>query len=292
MLERTRIKDRRCRMIQKKLTLKEYVEVISNSEEVINVIPLAVKSPIVSWNPYCKGGVGYYEIHKADGSYKTYIFFSEMLNDFDKEDLIVLYRLLNEKYASTRPSFDNLMLWGDLKIIVHSLMLGKLKDVQINHVQAVDASLVVMKSSRIESENNSSKNAQSKLVNETQMQMQEGKLDMGKALDVGLVVTESSGTKSDKQNTSSKSGNYTTHTVDADIRLVNNQEPFAEVQLTAQHNVLANEQQLPEQYKPIYNTYLLKKVNSNTTHDSTNMSHRGGEIDQNAKKCPSYKSFT
>ncbi|GJS76633.1 hypothetical protein Tco_0726514 [Tanacetum coccineum] len=50
---------------------------------------------------------------------------NEMLNDFDKEDLIVLYRLFNEKYASTRPSFNDLILWGDLKIIVHSLMLGE-----------------------------------------------------------------------------------------------------------------------------------------------------------------------
>nr|GEZ12869.1 hypothetical protein [Tanacetum cinerariifolium] len=61
--------------------------------------------------------VGYYEIHRADRSYKTYIFFSEMLNDFDKEDLIVLYGLSNKKYASTRPGFDDLMLWGDMKIM-------------------------------------------------------------------------------------------------------------------------------------------------------------------------------
>nr|GEV59285.1 uncharacterized mitochondrial protein AtMg00810-like [Tanacetum cinerariifolium] len=46
------------------------------------------------------------------------------------------------------------------------------KDVQINPVQAVDANLVVTKSSRIESENNSSKNALSKSMKETQMQMQ------------------------------------------------------------------------------------------------------------------------
>nr|GEZ60444.1 hypothetical protein [Tanacetum cinerariifolium] len=100
-----------------KLTLMEYVEVIFDSEEVINVIPLAVKSPIVSWKSYCKGDVGYYEIHRADGSYKTYIFFSEMLNDFDREYLIVLYRLSNEKYASTRPGFDDLILWRDMKIM-------------------------------------------------------------------------------------------------------------------------------------------------------------------------------
>nr|GEX33258.1 hypothetical protein [Tanacetum cinerariifolium] len=100
-----------------KLTLIDYMEVVSDSEEVINVISLAVKSPIVNWKSYCKRDVGYYKIHMAYGSYKTYIFFSEMLNDFDREDLIVLYRLFNEKYASTRPGFDDLMLWGDMKIM-------------------------------------------------------------------------------------------------------------------------------------------------------------------------------
>ncbi|GJT31131.1 zf-CCHC domain-containing protein [Tanacetum coccineum] len=40
---------------------------------------------------------------------------------------------------------------------------------------------------------------------------------------------ESSGTKPDKQDTSSSSGNYTTQAVDADIGPVNDEEPFAEV---------------------------------------------------------------
>ncbi|GJS43226.1 hypothetical protein Tco_0568269 [Tanacetum coccineum] len=57
------------------------------------------------------------KIHRADGSYKTYIFFCEMLNDFDRKDLIVLYRLFNEKYASTRPGIDDLMLLRDMKIM-------------------------------------------------------------------------------------------------------------------------------------------------------------------------------
>ncbi|GJZ48382.1 hypothetical protein Tco_0602214 [Tanacetum coccineum] len=95
----------------------EYVQVVSDSEEAINVIPLAVKSLIVSWKSYCKGDMGFYEIHKAEGNYKTYKFFSEMLNDFDRDDLIVLYRLFNEKYASTRPGVDDLMLLGDMKIM-------------------------------------------------------------------------------------------------------------------------------------------------------------------------------
>nr|GEV13151.1 hypothetical protein [Tanacetum cinerariifolium] len=114
--------------------------------------------------------------------------------------------------------------------------------------------------------------------------MQKGKVDSSKALDASLVVTECSGTKSDKHDTSSSLGNYITHAVDAYITPVNDQVLFTEVQLTAQHNVLANEQQHAEQSEPIYDTYLLEKVNNNTTPDSINMSHRGGEIDQDAEQ--------
>ncbi|GJR75629.1 hypothetical protein Tco_0087994 [Tanacetum coccineum] len=121
-------------------------------------------------------------------------------------------------------------------------------------------------------------------MNERQMQSRESKVVSSKALDASLVVTECSGTKSDEHITSSSSGTYITHAVDADIRPVNDQVPFAEVQLTAQHNVLANEQQHTDQSKPSYDTYLLEKVDSNTTPDSTNMCHRGGEIDQDAEQ--------
>ncbi|GJV65452.1 retrovirus-related pol polyprotein from transposon TNT 1-94 [Tanacetum coccineum] len=120
------------------------------------------------------------------------------------------------------------------------------KDVQINPVQVVDANSVVTK---------------------------KGKVDM-----------ESSGTKSDEQDTSSRSRNDV-DTEDAVIRPVNDQVPLVEVQLTTPHNVLANEQHDYVQSEPSYDTHLLEKVDSNTTPDSTNMCHRVGEIDQNAEKC-------
>ncbi|GKB40517.1 hypothetical protein Tco_0885459, partial [Tanacetum coccineum] len=78
-----------------------------------------------------------------------------------------------------------------------------------------------------------SENALSTSVNETQMQIQEGNINMGKASDDGLIVTESSGIESNKQDTSSRLGNDTTHVVDVNIIPVNDQGPFAEVQLTA-----------------------------------------------------------
>ncbi|GJR06294.1 hypothetical protein Tco_0529278 [Tanacetum coccineum] len=152
------------------------------------------------------------------------------------------------------------------------------QDIQIKPVQAMDDSLIVSKGSLIEPENN---DAFSKSEIETHMQRQEEKVDMREVVDAGC-CPESSGTKPDKQNTSSSSGSYTTQAVDADIRPVIDEEPFAEVQLTALHNILANEQQHTEQSEPSYDTHLLETIESNTTPTSTNMCHRGGEIDQDA----------
>ncbi|GKD72216.1 hypothetical protein Tco_1330498 [Tanacetum coccineum] len=73
-------------------------------------------------------------------------------------------------------------------------------------------------------------------VNNRQMQTQESKIDSGSALDgvlsqtldADLVVMESNGTESGMRDTSSSSGNYITHVVDANIRPIYNQVPFAE----------------------------------------------------------------
>ncbi|GJZ68286.1 hypothetical protein Tco_0631526 [Tanacetum coccineum] len=114
------------------------------------------------------------------------------------------------------------------------------------------------------------------------MQRQEQKADMREAVDAGLVVTESSGKKPDKQDISSSSGNYITQAVDADIGPVNDEEPFAEVQLTALHNILANEQQHTEQSEPIMTTHLLANKLKQYHPTSTNMCHSGGKLNHDA----------
>nr|GEV31773.1 hypothetical protein [Tanacetum cinerariifolium] len=63
-------------------------------------------------------------------------------------------------------------------------------------------------------------------VNDRMIQSKEGKVASSKVLDHGLIVTECSGTKLDKQDTSSSSGNDITHAIHADIR-PNDQEPMA-----------------------------------------------------------------
>ncbi|GJS90504.1 hypothetical protein Tco_0773140 [Tanacetum coccineum] len=99
-------------------------------------------------------------------------------------------------------------------------------------------------------------------VNERQMQTTEEKVDTSKALDASLVDTESSGTESKEQDTSSRSGNDA-HDDDADIRHIYDEEPMAEVQTTAEINVFATGQQHTEQ--PKFNNE--------------------GEVDQNAEQC-------
>ncbi|GJW33190.1 hypothetical protein Tco_0053222 [Tanacetum coccineum] len=96
-------------------------------------------------------------------------------------------------------------------------------------------------------------------MNERQMQSRKSKDVLSKALDASLVVQNAVGQ-------------------------INDQMPSAEVHLTAQHNILANGQQHTDQSEPSYDTHLLEKVDSNTTPDSTNMSHRGKEIDQDAEQ--------
>ncbi|GJX77237.1 hypothetical protein Tco_0324048 [Tanacetum coccineum] len=62
------------------------------------------------------------------------------------------------------------------------------------------------------------------------MHKQESKVDLGKALDVGLVVTESSGVELGKQNTSSRIGNDT----DVDNAYI---RPIYDEELMAEHEV-------------------------------------------------------
>ncbi|GJR75753.1 hypothetical protein Tco_0088118 [Tanacetum coccineum] len=54
------------------------------------------------------------ELKGGDGSSKNYKVLSEMLEDFDRQDVEELYRLVKERYSASRPEGYDLMLWGDL----------------------------------------------------------------------------------------------------------------------------------------------------------------------------------
>ncbi|GKB58714.1 hypothetical protein Tco_0914900 [Tanacetum coccineum] len=101
-------------------------------------------------------------------------------------------------------------------------------------------------------------------MNNKMMQSKEGKVDSSKALDADLVVTESNETKSERHVSSSRPGKDINARDMHNINSVNDKQPMAEVQLFAEHNIRANEQQHAEQFESVYDTYVLEKVDRNT----------------------------
>ncbi|GKE95302.1 hypothetical protein Tco_1580157, partial [Tanacetum coccineum] len=61
---------------------------------------------------------GYYEIMRADRSAKTYLLFSQLLKEFDREDLENLWKVVKDKHGYTMPeeAYERI-LWEDLKVM-------------------------------------------------------------------------------------------------------------------------------------------------------------------------------
>nr|GEU91188.1 hypothetical protein [Tanacetum cinerariifolium] len=64
--------------------------------------------PVVDYEIYNEHNKPYYKIKHADGSHKLYLSFLSMLRNFDREDLEALWRLVKERFATTKPkNFSN-----------------------------------------------------------------------------------------------------------------------------------------------------------------------------------------
>ncbi|GJW57786.1 hypothetical protein Tco_0104517 [Tanacetum coccineum] len=98
--------------------LKAYLDLVPREEFAMEIESLATKYPIVDWKiRVLTKNFMYYQIIRAYGSSKNYKLFSKMLDDFDRQDVMDLHRLVKERYETSRPEGYDLMLWGDLKIL-------------------------------------------------------------------------------------------------------------------------------------------------------------------------------
>ncbi|GJR82022.1 reverse transcriptase domain-containing protein [Tanacetum coccineum] len=76
-----------------KAELKAYLEIVPGDDSAVNIESLATKYPIVYWKTHILAeDKMYYQIIKSDGSTKYYKIFSAMLDDFDRQDVLDLYR--------------------------------------------------------------------------------------------------------------------------------------------------------------------------------------------------------
>ncbi|GKB15799.1 hypothetical protein Tco_0849722 [Tanacetum coccineum] len=98
-----------------KAELQLCLKIVPRDDEAINVESLATKYLIVDWKTYIlTEDKMYYEIIRADESTKFYKIFNAMLDDFDRQDVLDLYRLVKERFETTSPEGYDRLLWGDL----------------------------------------------------------------------------------------------------------------------------------------------------------------------------------
>ncbi|GKC12368.1 hypothetical protein Tco_1009150, partial [Tanacetum coccineum] len=115
VLDKESVKRQKLEDDAKKEELKACLEIVPKDDEAVNVESLATKYPIVIWKTQILAeDKMYYEIIRADGSTKYYKIFSAMLDDFDRQDVLDLYRLVKEMFETTSPKGYDRLLWGDL----------------------------------------------------------------------------------------------------------------------------------------------------------------------------------
>ncbi|GJT68418.1 hypothetical protein Tco_1019898 [Tanacetum coccineum] len=79
--------------------LKQCFKIIPYEEFIVHVIPLAAKpTPIIGFQIHRAGRKGSYKIIRANGSTKTYTLFSQLIKEFDREDLENLWKLVKTKH--------------------------------------------------------------------------------------------------------------------------------------------------------------------------------------------------
>ncbi|GKA99627.1 hypothetical protein Tco_0827621 [Tanacetum coccineum] len=83
--------------------LKQCMEIISD-DVTIKATPLSTKSPtIVNYKIYKEGKKSYFQIIRADGNSQMYLTFGKMLKIFDREDLEVLWSIVEARFKKTEP---------------------------------------------------------------------------------------------------------------------------------------------------------------------------------------------
>ncbi|GJU51383.1 hypothetical protein Tco_1220938 [Tanacetum coccineum] len=98
-----------------KAELKACLEIVPKDDEVISVESLATKYSIIDWKTHILAeDKMYYEIIRADGSAKFYKIFTAMLNEFDRQEVLDLYRLVKERFKISSPEGYDRLHWGDL----------------------------------------------------------------------------------------------------------------------------------------------------------------------------------
>nr|GEZ05702.1 putative ribonuclease H-like domain-containing protein [Tanacetum cinerariifolium] len=94
--------------------LKKYMEIVPDDrdEVLIEATPISSRSPtIIDYKNHKEGKKNYFKINKADVNSQVYQTLKKMFKNFNREDVEVLWAIVNDKFKKEKPvdDMDNLM---------------------------------------------------------------------------------------------------------------------------------------------------------------------------------------
>nr|GEU80868.1 putative ribonuclease H-like domain-containing protein [Tanacetum cinerariifolium] len=110
---------------------RKCLKVVPDDDKAINYETLDVKSLIIDCESQVlgtneAGDVHVYKLTRLDGSYKHFLTFSRMLEVLDRQDVLDLHKIIMERFSANDPEGYDLILWGDLKILVESSKVNEI----------------------------------------------------------------------------------------------------------------------------------------------------------------------
>nr|GEZ37273.1 hypothetical protein [Tanacetum cinerariifolium] len=93
--------------------------VLNNEDDVYTeATPLALKVPVVDYQIHHEHNKPFYKIIIADGTHQLFLSFITLLRNFDREDLEMLWKLVQERFQSSEPkNFSDDFLLSTFKIM-------------------------------------------------------------------------------------------------------------------------------------------------------------------------------
>nr|GEU56392.1 hypothetical protein [Tanacetum cinerariifolium] len=98
--------------------LKTHIQIISNDDDDVysEATPLALKVPVVDYQIHHEYNKPLYKIIRVDKTYQLFLSFITLLKNFDKVDLEMLWKLVQERFQSLEPkNFSDDFLLNTLK---------------------------------------------------------------------------------------------------------------------------------------------------------------------------------
>nr|GEU43785.1 hypothetical protein [Tanacetum cinerariifolium] len=85
--------------------LKKHLQIVPNNDDDVytKAIPLALKVSVMDYEIYSENNKPYFKIIRADRTHQLFLSFLSLLRNFDREDFEVLWQLVKERFASSKP---------------------------------------------------------------------------------------------------------------------------------------------------------------------------------------------